>query len=796
MTAIDPNQSRRSPCYLAHSANDDGAGVAEQLAQHLKSVAERAAEFATVFGAAEQARAAGLLHDLGKYAQRFQEYLKQQTRRAGDHWSAGAVLLAARMGPLGLIPALAVAGHHAGLCELPRASRQEKWANDIAKRMQQQPDEFTDPNLKQLFQRYQADGFTIPRIPQGLKPACPMAADMLDVRMLFSALVDADFLETEAHFAGDAGQPRRPRPSGPRLDVEKAIASLERHLGPLRERFHNSPMAAVREQLLQRCLEAAKQPPGLFALSAPTGAGKTLAMLAFALHHAREHGLRRIVLVMPFLNIIDQTARIYREIFSPERGFDPLFVLEHHSLVEYEERPTEQRGDDYSASLPRLLSENWDAPVVLTTSVQFFESLMASRPARCRRLHRLARSVILFDEVQTLPVKLAVPALATLSRLAEAEPYGSTVLFATATQPEFEALDERVREFAGAGWQPTQIVPNPVPLYQPAAARVKVSWRHQEELPLEELAGELAEHEQALCVVNLKRHAAQLAQTLVEHGAPHVRHLSTNMCPAHRANVLQQVNERLQAGKPIALVATQCVEAGVDLDFPVVYRALAPLESIAQAAGRCNRHGSAQRGRVVVFKPEDEQGIYPPGYKQAVQATELFLAHLAQKHDLNALEIINDPARLSDYFRLLYGLTGRSSPEAELHDEQELIGALKAGNFAEVARLFRLIKQDSIEVLVPYQRDVFEQLRCELTEAERLTPELIRQWIRRARAHAVSLFRPHDFRAPVWSHLEPVQFSRRRVVEHHEASWFIAQESLEYDPLTGLVVPTDASFVL
>ena len=783
----------RSPLYLAHSPNDEGAGVGEPVHEHLRRVAERAARFAQVFGAEQQAHAAGLLHDLGKYADRFQGHLNNPSHRAGDHWSAGACLLAGRLGPqvLVLAPALAVEGHHAGLGELP--ARAKDWANEIAKRMKRMSDAFTDTEIARLYKRYRDDRLPDPVIKEGVVPSGLLAADMLDVRMIYSCLVDADFLETEAHFNGDATTPRRPRPEGPTLDVEKALAALDRHVQQLSHRFADSPMAATREQLLERCIEAARQSTGLFSLSAPTGAGKTLAMLAFALHHAHRHNLRRIVLVMPFLNIIEQTAKVYRFVFCEENGFDALTVLEDHSLVEYEPEHTDV-GDDYTAALPRLLAENWDAPVVLTTSVQFFESLFASRPSRCRKLHRLARSVILFDEVQTLPVKLAVATLATLSRLAQPDgPYRSTVLFATATQPEFQALDGRVREFAGSGWQPTGILPDPAPLYRPAAARVSVEWRHQQPIPLEELAERIQRHQRVLCIVNLKRHASRLAETLVELGAQHVFHLSTNMCPAHRSAVLATVDGRLQRGEPVRLVATQCVEAGVDLDFPVVYRALAPLEAIAQAAGRCNRHGRDPRGRVVVFKPQDEQGIYPPGYRQAVQATELFLADLARQGDLDDTEILNSPDRLRGYFNQLYVLTGRTS--GEMDDERTLLDAIRAGNFQEVADLYRLIKQDSINVLVRYDTEAFEALRAELGEAERLTPRWIRRWIRRATPHAVGLFRPKDHDA-IWNLLEPAQFSRRRLVENYEASWFIALEGLGYDAMTGLVVPGDVSFVL
>ena len=781
--------------FLAHSKNDEGNGVAELLRDHLLFVAERTAEFSAVFDAEQQGHAAGLLHDLGKYGARFFRHLEDPSERAGDHWSAGAVLLAALSPRFGLIPALAVAGHHAGLTEIPLDTR--AFCRAILDGLKNRSGDFTESDRALLWQRFEKDGLRLHKITRGLVPQGEghFAADMLDVRMLFSALVDADFLETEAHFNGDAEIPRRPRPDGPTFDVDRAIAALNRHLDRVRRLFRHSPMASSRDNLFEQCVEAASRSTGPFSLSAPTGAAKTLAMIAFALHHARAHNLRRVVLVIPFLNIIEQTAQVYRSIFSPENGFDAHTVIEHHSLADSGDWDTSGRSGDEYETLSRLLAENWDAPIVLTTSVQFFESLMAARPARCRKLHRLARSVVLFDEVQTLPVKLAVATLAALSRLTDPDgPFRSTVVFATATQPAFDALDGRVRrEFASFGWRPAEIAADPQRLYTTASDRVHVSWRYHEPIDLELLAQELMRHERMLCIVNLKRHATQLATTLAEHNVEGLTHLSTNMCPAHRTAVLDMVRRRLADQLPVRLVATQCVEAGVDIDFPVVYRALAPLEAIAQAAGRCNRHGQNVTGRVTVFKPQDDRGLYPPGYKEAVMATETFLNAKAMDGPLDDTEILNSPKALRDYFRQLYDLSGRTATERE--DERELLDEIRAGNFAEVARLYRLIKQDSINVLVPYDADVFNDLKRQIAEAERLKPALIRDWIRRATAHAVSLIRP-DSNGPLWNHLEPVPFSRRHPLENYEANWFFALSGLEYDRLTGLSPPDDNLLIL
>ncbi len=785
------NLDARQPAgYLAHSRNGNGSGVPELLCHHLQAVSTRAGRFAAAFGAEEQVFAAGLLHDLGKYADQFQRRLRDPRERGRDHWTTGA-LAALTTGPFGLLAALAIAGHHAGLEQLLDA---KTLCRRVLEDLKNHADTYTEADGGLLLRRFTADGFPLPKLDHGLSPHGESAADMLDVRMLFSALVDADFLETEAHFNGDAEIARRPRIDGPLLDFDKAIAALDEHLESVRNAFRDAPMAQAREALYRACVAAAAERQGLFTLSAPTGSGKTLAMLAFALHHARSHGLRRVVLVMPFLNIIDQTAAIYRSLFNPDRGFDPNTVIEHHSLAEHADRDAGDDEKDGASNAARLLAENWDAPIVLTTTLQLFESLMADRPSRCRKLHRLAQSVILFDEVQTLPPSLAVATLSSLSRLGDpAGPYRSTVLFATATQPAFDALHARIRDFAAGGWQPTEIVAEAESLYVPAASRVRVEWRHEATIELDALADELQQHDRVLCIVNLKRHASRLASSLRERGVAGVLHLSTNMCPAHRTEVLKTVNSRLRRGKSVRLIATQCVEAGVDLDFPVVYRAIAPLEAIGQAAGRCNRHGRRDPGRVIVFKPHDDRKPYPPGYGEGVDATQTFLALLKTQGDLNATEILNSPQNLRAYFRYCYGLSGRAS--GELDDERPLHEAIRAGDFKEVARLYKLIKQDSINVLVPYNPQAFEQLSREIRETDPLTPDFICAWRRRATPHAVSLFRPQN-NSPLAPHLEPVQFSRRHPVEWWQADWFIALPGIEYDALLGVAEKTEDVWIV
>lgn len=519
-------------------------------------------------------------------------------------------------------------------------------------------------------------------------------------------------------------------------------------------------------------------------------------MLAFALNHARKHGLRRIVLVLPFLNIIEQTAKIYRDIFAGS-SFGPDFILEDHSLADNSpqnfavdgdsQRPVDQRR--------RILAENWDAPIVIATNVQLLESLHHHKPGRCRKLHRLAKSVILFDEVQTLPPHLAKATLGTLSRLADpAGPYGSTIVFATATQPAFTELHQDVVKLSSAGWQPDELVPDSGQLFSLASGRVKVSWRHNEQIAFSDLVKNIEQRDRVLCIVNLKRHAIELVNALEERNAGNVLHLSTNLCAAHRFEVLNRVRGLLaQPFSQIRLIATQCVEAGVDVSFPTVMRSLAPLEAIAQAAGRCNRSGEGPTGEVIVFRWPTEPGRndlsqFPPGYKNAVGVAELFL----RSKDLNS-EIIHSPEKIREYYRMLYAFDGRSNETAE--DEKPMAGALLEEDFEKVAKEYRLIDNDTLNVIVPYVHSEFDRLR---TLAEKsLKGDELREWFRRARPLTVSIYRPKST-SPIWNFLEPVRFGPRDndIHDDDETSWYWLLDPLNYHGTLGLMFPREMSEIM
>jgi len=742
------------PNFYAHSENP--IGVKHLLRDHLLSVSSLASEFLQGLPWQEDARLAGLLHDLGKYGDLFQRRLQGQEQGL-DHWSSGAwVALKDFRSVLG---ALAVQGHHIGLQSGFKANLERLEPGKLAA----SPGAHGRPtgDLDTLKTRWKAEVDAV--APSHSGQMCPVMGPelMLEARLVFSALADVDFLDTEAHFKGEAAG-KRYRARGPALEPEIALGLVQRHLATLAAGSTASPMLRqVRQTLLRDALKSAQQDTGLFTFTAPTGSGKTLAMLAFALAHAAKHGLRRVILAVPYLSILEQTAEVYREVLS-SMGKD--YILEHHSLA-----GLGRGGEELEQErLRRLFSENWDAPLVLTTNVQILESLFSDRPSACRKLHRLAHSVILFDEAQTLPLNLAVPTLAALSQLASKT--GASLVFATATQPAYPALGRQVREAGGVGWEPREAVPSASALFA-ASRRVTPAWELAKGVwDMERLAQELRGQNRALCIFNLKRQALELTRLLA--GQEGLFHLSTNLCPAHRRDVLLQVRERLRSGAPCRLVATQCVEAGVDLDFPVVYRALGPLEAVAQAAGRCNREGRSEKGRLVVF--EMGASDYPDTtYRQAAMVAK---ALLQERHWCLDLD---DPQTYQDYYRRLFDLT---RPEARSPELAEGIGS---GNFVQVAQQYRLIKQDAINVLVPYQGawgDYQKLLREEAEDGIRT------DWMRRAQLLAVVCYRPGQ-QHPAWGVLKPAHLSFKRM---ESDEWFLINEALpgwSYEAETGLNLP-------
>ncbi|MHB2016022.1 MAG: CRISPR-associated helicase Cas3' [Candidatus Xenobia bacterium] len=560
----------------AHSLEGRPTQEWHVLEDHLEQTANKAASFAASFGSSEWAYLGGLWHDLGKYSVKFQRMIGAtggseahiETKKGRvDHSTAGAIHAIRQLGRLGRVLAYIIAGHHAGLPDW----RSEDGAG-LMQRLEKTElvDAVTsvDPPSRMLERTFPAE-----RPPQGADPA-------LWIRLLFSCLVDADFLDTEAFLA-----PNRTADRGLYPTFEDLWGSFDEHMKQIKVGAADTIVNRIRRQVFEQCLEAANGPPGLYSLTVPTGGGKTLSSMAFALRHAMVHQRRRVIYVIPFNSIIEQTAGIFRTIFGDA-------VIEHHSNVDVSDESRE-------TSRSRLATENWDAPLIVTTSVQFFESFFSNRSSRCRKLHNVAGSVVIFDEAQLLPPDFLYPILSLIEQLQRC--YGVTAVLCTATQP---ALDRR-DGFRGLE-RVTEIVSDPMSLYR-ALRRVDFDTSRAvgPAQAWESLAAELMDHDSALCIVNTRADC----RTLYDLMPSGTIHLSALMCGAHRSRVIDTIRDTLKCGVPTRVISTQLVEAGVDVDFPIVYRALAGLDSIAQAAGRCNREGRLERGRVFVFRPPSEPPI-------------------------------------------------------------------------------------------------------------------------------------------------------------------------------------------
>ena len=548
--------------FFAHSLPDRPTDEWEPLEDHLQAVAARAREFAAAFDAGDWGYLAGLWHDLGEYLPEFQRRLHGDPTRV-DHAGPGAASALTHRGN-GLPLAFAIAGHHAGLAD--RAADGDTGLTALLNRTKQQAGAW------QRIERTIPSDFwphNVPTLPIALKTDADKRALELWTRLLFSTLVDADYLETERFY--DAAKTDR---RGRYDSISILKQQLDAHLATFTA---DSPVNRLRAEILADCRRAAMQPAGLFSLTVPTGGGKTLSGLAFALDHALRNNLRRVVVAIPYTSIIEQTADVYRRIVGDAN------VVEHHSNVD-----TQQRYQQ-NAELEdrrRLAAEDWDAPLVVTTNVQLLESLLANQPSHCRKLHNLTRAVIVLDEAQCLPLDMATTVVELLGELASR--FGSTVVLSTATQP---ALKER-ENFPQGLKQVREIIADPTTLAA-KLQRVQIQWPsdpHTRPADYTEIAGEIAARPRVLAIVHKRADARTLAKLLPDEG---LYHLSALMCPAHRRRVLAEVRQRLKLadGRPLRLVATQLIEAGVDVDFPVVYRALAGLDSIAQAAGRCDREG-------------------------------------------------------------------------------------------------------------------------------------------------------------------------------------------------------------
>lgn len=641
------------------------------LADHLHNVARLAEDFGKPLGIAKAARIAGLFHDLGKYTKEFQRRLRGANIRV-DHSTAGAALLpmltSGRDRDIAKLIAYGIAGHHAGLPDMSGdaslAGRIEEFADKL------------DPVWKRELD-LQLEGL-LPNLVFEKDHAAFQFAFL--GRMIFSCLVDADFKDTEAFYKSlEGGNADRDWPTLQSL-LPQFRAALAEHFIAIPEL--DRPVNRLRREILQHVRNKAVEKPGIYTLTVPTGGGKTLASLAFAIDHAKLHGHRRIIYAIPFTSIIDQTAAIFKTILGED------FVLEHHSAID-EERFTSREARDKV----RLAMEDWAAPVVVTTNVQLFESLFAARPGRARKLHNIGRSVIILDEAQTIPRKLLLPCVRAIDELARN--YGCTIILCTATQPALGAPNFP----GGLPLEGRELAPEPGRL---AAKLRRVTIRRVGDMPDDKLIASLAGTAQALVIVNSRKHALALFRAAQAAGLDGLIHLSTRQYAADRRQTIDSVRQRLKNGEPCRLIATSLVEAGVDLDFPRVWRAEAGLDQIAQAAGRCNREGKRPVTESIVTVFSSPEYPPPPEIKGLIGD----LARMKDKH--HALDLLS-PAAIADYFGEVYWRHGLDGLDAKGILEHFKIGA-SGTDFAyrTVAAEFQMIESGMVPVIVAIEKKARE----------------------------------------------------------------------------------------
>lgn len=669
--------------YFAHSLEGATEDRWQALSDHLREVQRLAGQFGNQFTwGQELASVSGLLHDLGKYTLPFQSRIRGAPTKT-DHSTWGAKVAIARYGPAGLAMAYAIAGHHAGLANGEGEGRRTCLAERLTSEL---------PELEAAWRTEISAPEKIEFPPKGFKPSSRdkgLFQLSLLVRMIFSCLVDADFLDTENFYLKAAGQaPSRPL-QGERPSLEALRDRLDQHLQGFLADRDISHVNAVRSDILRHVRGQAVQPPGLFSLTVPTGGGKTLASLAFALDHAIQHRQRRVIFVIPFTSIVEQNAAVFREALG---DLGDAAVLEHHSAFNDDLAHSKEAKDKI-----RLAMENWDAPIIVTTAVQFFESLFADRPSRCRKLHNIANSVVILDEAQTMPLKLLRPCVATIDELARN--YRSTMVLCTATQPALHAFDDALQDVR-------ELAPDPPRLFEKLQ---RVTVKHIGILDDESLLARLRAREQVLCIVNNRRHARALHEGLQD--LPGSHHLTTLMCAAHRSEVLAEVRAALRQKQPCRLVSTSLIEAGVDLSFPTVYRAEAGLDSVAQAAGRCNRHGqwAAEDSEVLIFANANEDWKPPPELQQfAAVAREVL-----RNHPGDTLE----PAAIESYFERLYKQKG--GLELDAHGLLTMLrnARMQSLPMDTLAEKFRFIDSVQMPVIVPFDDDARALVR-ELEYAE------------------------------------------------------------------------------
>lgn len=636
--------------YLAH-INENSRE--QTLKQHLENTAGQCAEFSDKFGVYDWGYCCGLLHDIGKYSQAFQKRLQGDGGKV-DHSTAGAQLCW-KMGGLYWLLSYCIAGHHAGL---PNTGGDTDLSTKgtLKGRLKK--------NIKD-YRYYQEEikvpGLTPPPFQPGQTENQGFFFSMF-IRMLYSCLVDADYLDTEK-FMKNGISIREPGES-----IEILYKKLVDHISGWLENEDLNTINGRRTEILKYCLDMGKEERGMFRLTVPTGGGKTIASLAFALRHAKEHHMDRVIYVIPYTSIIEQNAKIFSDILGREN------VLENHCNVDYE--------SDEELKPMQLAAENWDKPVIVTTNVQFFESLFSNKSSKCRKLHNIVNSVVIFDEAQMLPSDYLKPCIASVEQLIRH--YRCSAVLCTATQPALKGIlaeDLSVRELCPRMEEQFQFFK-------------RVSIKNLDKISEKDLIEKLKGERQALCILNTKKRTQKVYQ---EVKGDRVYHLSTSMYPIHRKRILSEIRKQLEKNEKCIVISTSLVEAGIDLDFCTVYRQIAGVDSIVQAAGRCNREGKRSADESITYVFQLNEREYVPGQRNQMEVTEMLL-----EDDKNPEEL----ETIKEYFENLYYIRGDNL------DKKDILKAFDGGNFrfADVGESFKLIEENTKTVFVPKEERAVELL--------------------------------------------------------------------------------------
>lgn len=675
--------------YYAHTKDNEPKNKWQRLSEHLHNTAQIAECFTNIAEYKDIFRIAALLHDLGKYQPAFQNYLEMGGRRGSvphASWGAGYAHI------LGLNEiSITIDGHHKGLPD--RAN----WKNDVSDFTAGEISNFTD-----VIESFLMDtGLTETYFKCKREPFLDQFEFDMFIRYLFSAVTDADWLDTEKFCSPEIYKQRIQR----KLDCEYLIKKLDTEI---QNKSKEGKLNNLRNQVREYALSMSDMPMGFYSLALPTGMGKTLTSVSWALRHARKHNLKRIIIVLPYINIIDQTALILKTIFGKE------WVLEHHSGNNDNIETSEDGGSEYYEQ--RLACENWEYPIIITTTVQFFESLFSNKPSRCRKLHNISESVVIFDEVQSLPKELISPTLTMLNNLHSI--LRVSFLFCTATLPAFESREG----FRGIE-SITPLVENPVDVFKKTCRVEYASYNNNDPSDINELAAVAAnQHCALLAVFNTKRSAREFHSAAINTGGwDVVYHLSTAMCPHHRKTIINAIRDDLIKSRKILVSSTQLIEAGVDFDFPCVFREMAPLESIIQAAGRCNREGKMdEKGKVYIFKLVDG-GMPDKLYRSSSEFTLELL-----QNDFNRLY---DHDFYSDYYRKLVKLYVNV-------DKNKINDSRKSFNFETVAQSYRIIEKATESLFIHMYNEESDDL-CKTISNKKF---LSREDYRRLQEYSIQVY--------------------------------------------------------